>query len=299
MITRGHNEPSFGLEADGMPANVENGHLHVEIDTFKAMLYDEEHGEWYEDPGGGGGSGLPPVTSDDNGKVLGVEGGEWGPVDAPSEFFTVTVSEIQYNNTITADKTFSEITAAFNAGKPVLMVFMSGWYAANYVDAITMMYQTSYTEGYFPVTAFAGDISDTEYIGITNTSITRRTKNSLPTVGQIDNGKVLKVVDGAWTATPEGGETIVVTQYNDATWAATTPSSEYFGNVGVSVQKQSGYQIFSMSVILGSGYASYTVIDAIALYVDALDSNKLKQLLIHIDRNDATQNTFTETDYAT
>ena len=29
----------------------------------------------------GGGSGLPEVTDADNGKVLGVEGGEWGKMD--------------------------------------------------------------------------------------------------------------------------------------------------------------------------------------------------------------------------
>ena len=74
MITGTDKNPSFGLAADGKPENVPNGHLHVEIDTFKASLYDEENDEWYEDAGGGGGGvSLPPYTAADAYKVLGVD----------------------------------------------------------------------------------------------------------------------------------------------------------------------------------------------------------------------------------
>ena len=86
MITWGNTlHPSFGLAADGKPANVPNGHMHVEIDTGKIFLYDEAGDTWNEEQGGGGGgSSLPSVTSSDNGDVLGVVDGAWGKMEAPS-----------------------------------------------------------------------------------------------------------------------------------------------------------------------------------------------------------------------
>lgn len=57
MITTGDKTPSFGLAADGKPANVPNGHMHVEMDTSKVYFYDEENDTWLEDESGGGGGG--------------------------------------------------------------------------------------------------------------------------------------------------------------------------------------------------------------------------------------------------
>lgn len=75
-----------------------NGSMLTETDTGKVYMVDEDAGDWVEqfslqDMGGGGGSGLPPVTSEDNGKVLGVEDGEWGPVEAPSGLPDVSASD--------------------------------------------------------------------------------------------------------------------------------------------------------------------------------------------------------------
>ena len=44
---------------------------------------------------GGGGSGLPPVTPADNGKLLGVDGGEWKAVDAPAGMEEITYSALK------------------------------------------------------------------------------------------------------------------------------------------------------------------------------------------------------------
>lgn len=313
------------LSTDTKPTTgIITGSAAIEVDTGKRYEFNEVAGEWVEQPAsGGGGSGLPPVTSEDNGKVLGVEDGEWGPVeapsglpdvtasdngevltvengawtvgDAPSEFFTVTVSN-SYFGAITADRTYSEINAAFSAGTPILMVYKATM--ALTTSAVALMYRTSWVESYVSVTAFVGDISDTQCVAITATGITLRNRSALPTVSASDNGKVLQVVNGAWAAS--SGVTEKLTVLNDGSWRVSgEPSSGFIGDIGVAVQIQNGYQITSQAVILGSGYASYTAIDAIALYVDMFDSNKVKWLLIHVDKNDATQNTFTETDYAT
>lgn len=72
---------------------------------------------------------LPAVTETDNGKVLGVENGQFGLVngggsgggaDTP---FVINVSDIDYENyTAVVDKTYAEALAAFNAGQPFLVV---------------------------------------------------------------------------------------------------------------------------------------------------------------------------------
>lgn len=272
-----------GLAVDQLPST-------NETDVGKALIVSEDGSpEW------GSVDALPEVSSTDNGDVLTVVEGAWAKADAPSEFFTVTVSN-SYFGAITADRTYSEINAAFSAGTPILMVYKTTMSLTT--SAVALMYRTSWVESYVSVTAFVGDISDTQCVAITATGITLRNKSALPTVSASDNGKVLQVVNGAWAASSGAAEKLTVLK--SGSWSVNNePSSGFIGNIGVGVEIQSGYSIVPQAVILGSGYASYTAIDAIALYVDALDSNKVKWLLIHIDKNDAAQNTFTETDYAT
>lgn len=74
---------------------------------------------------GGGGSSLPAVTSDDNGSVLTVVEGEWDKAEAPSGNNDFVVTYIEDSGTVTADKTFAEITAAYNAGKKIYAKYQS------------------------------------------------------------------------------------------------------------------------------------------------------------------------------
>lgn len=75
--------------------------------------------------GGGGGSGLPAVTTDDNGKLLGVTGGEWGKVDAPTGDtevrvqFALTVDGQTGAMSATTDADLAETCSAVSAGKLV------------------------------------------------------------------------------------------------------------------------------------------------------------------------------------
>lgn len=62
--------------------------------NIKPVTSDEKAVKYAVDnAGGGGGSDLPDVTAADNGKLLGVDGGEWGKVDPPSELPAVTASD--------------------------------------------------------------------------------------------------------------------------------------------------------------------------------------------------------------
>lgn len=73
--------------------------------------------------GGGGGSSLPAVTSEDNGDVLTVVNGEWNkatPSGGSAEplYVNVVLDENGYSE---ADKTFSEIHTAIQANKQVFV----------------------------------------------------------------------------------------------------------------------------------------------------------------------------------
>lgn len=155
-----------------------NGSMLTETDTGKVYMVDEDAGEWVEqfslqDMGGGGGSGLPPVTSADNGKVLGVEDGEWEPVEqSGGNVFTVTFTETGSSGSYSysADKTFNEISTAASEGKdievfliladgsilkPVSQGVTGGYFDQKFTartpwcTVTKLQYQTQSTEAYF------------------------------------------------------------------------------------------------------------------------------------------------------
>lgn len=78
-----------------------------------------------ENSGGGGGSSLPAVTSEDNGDVLTVVNGAWNKA-TPSGggVLIVQVTQTEADSTsATADKTYAEVMAAIQSGKQVYAVF--------------------------------------------------------------------------------------------------------------------------------------------------------------------------------
>lgn len=65
---------------------------------------------------------LPDVSADDDGKLLGVTGGVWTPVDMPSgedSDFVVNATLTDDGTTCALDKTFAQIQEAVQAGKKV------------------------------------------------------------------------------------------------------------------------------------------------------------------------------------
>lgn len=67
--------------------------------------------------GDGIGDKLPPVTAEDDGKLLGVVDGAWDKTHAPSNDFVVTYTP---GMSFTCDKTYAEIKAAYDADKIII-----------------------------------------------------------------------------------------------------------------------------------------------------------------------------------
>lgn len=76
-----------------------------------------------ENIGGGGGSSLPTVTSDDNGDVLQVIEGAWakGPAPAADNDFLVNFTlSLGQTPSVISETTFAQIKAAYDQGKNII-----------------------------------------------------------------------------------------------------------------------------------------------------------------------------------
>ena len=318
MITRADKDDykltTYGLYDDGKPANVANGHLHVEMDTGKEYLYDEENDTWYEQPaGGGGGSGLPPVTDADNGKVLGVVDGEWDKAEASGGYLAVNVipthSSLQITGA-TVDKTYAEIMAAINAGTPVL-VMQRPSATGNVVNIGTV--ESAYSMTYYSnviimhIPAFGYDVVLRQ-----NNQVYLATPSGLPAVTSSDNGKALIVENGAWSAgslTPKNPELWWDINENTVSrWQSNPPDFTSFPNGTAVILKATAYDVYSYRVheysTLGIGtivrqemggtlYGCY--LDAVMVY----DYGGLKAATLHIDFLNSANTTYSYTSIVT
>lgn len=141
--------------------------------------------EWYQEMidaiGEGGGSGLPEVTSADNGKVLTVENGAW---TADSNLFVVTLS----GSPLKSDKTYAEIVAAVDEGRTVIAehgstLFQFAGYNSNEVDFVKFTANGT--------TVMKRAVLKSGRVDSFNTA-------TVPTPFAADNGSELIVKNGAW-----------------------------------------------------------------------------------------------------
>lgn len=80
--------------------------------------------------GGGGGSALPDVTSADNGKVLGVDNGEWEVVNAPSGLPNIPANSMGYALTVNANNQWGAPRTDGNYGQSCIYLneVYSDWF---------------------------------------------------------------------------------------------------------------------------------------------------------------------------
>lgn len=107
-----------GLSADDKTIIVaHNGDSFYEIDTSKTYRYNEASNEWIEQPDltTAIDTGIPPITSETTGHFLSNDGSVTHWRALASKNFVIQLTENVNNKTYTADKTYVEIKAAFDA----------------------------------------------------------------------------------------------------------------------------------------------------------------------------------------
>lgn len=156
---------------------------------------------------------VPVVTTADNGKSAVVVNGAWVAVDKTPFYVNCTVSGSNiYDETVTHDKTYAQILAAHQAGRPCYAVVDSSDNAKIYLpltklmegdDAMATFSLAQMMTGDAPeeLQVFYVSISPNYAEGFWGTRYTATTANQfLPSVTASDNGKFLRVVNGVWTA---------------------------------------------------------------------------------------------------
>lgn len=162
---------------------------------------------------------VPPVTASDNGKSAAVVNGAWAAVDKTPFYVNCTISGYGvYDTNVTHDKTYAEIMAAYQGGRQCYAVVkLSDWgdSARRFILPLVDINTDSDPDNGMAKFAFSQidtpdgpEIMDVQLITIYSAAaegiVTDRylpgNTEILPEVTDTDNGKFLRVVDGAWEA---------------------------------------------------------------------------------------------------
>ena len=113
-----------GLSTDDKSAiDAYNADMFYEIDTAKYYRYNEASGEWIEQPiqTTAVDTGIPPITAETTGHFLSNDGSvtHWQAIG--SENFVIQLTENSVEDTYTADKTWVEIKAAYDAKQNIVV----------------------------------------------------------------------------------------------------------------------------------------------------------------------------------
>ena len=158
-----------GEATDTKPIVAQPGDVFEEYDTGKVYVCSRDaknRTKWTEDASAkrqteSGQTGLPSVTSTDNGKVLTVSNGAWAAAVASGGGTQMLVTLTDVEGTMTADKTFGEIHTASMNGTHVVIKLGDGTDENTAVVLSTTKFTENNTTVY-QVYYYSGEISRSE-----------------------------------------------------------------------------------------------------------------------------------------
>ena len=185
------------------------------------VLVVNEEGKWDKGEAGGG---LPEVTTDDNGDILQVVEGAWAKA-AMSDNVVILRAKTEGNYVSIQNITVAQIAEYISKGKVVFVVYEEEllWFSgsgANYMYGVRRTNLAKVDVSYYDFISAPAKYRKAEGFafpaaGSTNNGKVLTVKNgewsaenppaSLPEVTAADNGDVLQVVDGAWAKAANSG----------------------------------------------------------------------------------------------
>lgn len=150
---------------------------------------------------------LPAVSASDNGKSAAVVNGAWAAVDKTPFYVNCTISGYGvYDEEVTHDKTYAEILAAYQAGRPCYAVLSNSAGTKIITLPLTDLNETAEIATFALTQMITGDVPNTiwaAYVTIDADGYNEGyygERDTMPVVTASDNGKFMRVVDGYWDA---------------------------------------------------------------------------------------------------
>ena len=151
---------------------------------------------------------LPAVSASDNGKSAAVVNGAWAAVDKTPFYVNCTISGYDvYDEEVTHDKTYAEILAAYQAGRPCYAVLKDS--AGAEIIRLPLTDMEDSTDAQEATFALVQMVQGDEPEAISAYYVTISTDyaegrwwsyNGVPYVAESDEGKFLRVHNGTWQA---------------------------------------------------------------------------------------------------
>lgn len=150
---------------------------------------------------------LPAVSASDNGKSVAVVNGAWAAVDKTPFYVNCTISDYDvYDTNVTHDKTYAEIMAAYQAGRPCYAVVEDSVYGPYYLPLVSLNTHNNFFDFALsePVVESQGSQPYSSwffiYIGADFAEGYKGSIYIVPYVNEGNEGQFLRVVNGKWTA---------------------------------------------------------------------------------------------------
>lgn len=149
---------------------------------------------------------LPAVSASDNGKSVAVVNGAWAAVDKTPFYVNCTISGYGvYDEEVAHDKTYAEILAAYQAGRPCYAILKDSTGTKIITLPLTDLQEVAGAAIFALTQMTTGDVPNAiwaAYVEIAEDYAEGRYEERymMPVVTTSDNGKFMRVVDGYWDA---------------------------------------------------------------------------------------------------